>query len=154
MGGPRPVMGQPQQQPPLNAKFNQGVTNAPPQQRPGAQPQPGPRPQVPNYAQRAAPRPPQPEPGVSVPGQPDLTASALAQASPAEQKQMLGERLYPLIQQVHPDDAGKITGMLLEIDNSELLHMLEHGDSLKAKVEEAVAVLQAHHAKSQAIKKE
>ena len=38
--------------------------------------------------------------------------------------------------------AGKITGMLLEIDNSELLHMLEHPQSLKAKVDEAVAVLQ------------
>jgi len=46
--------------------------------------------------------------------------------------------------------AGKITGMLLEIDNSELLHMLEHHASLKAKVDEAVAVLQAHQAKEQA----
>ena len=47
--------------------------------------------------------------------------------------------------------------MLLEIDNSELLHMLEDNESLKAKVEEAVAVLQAHQAKQQAttqIKKE
>jgi polyadenylate-binding protein len=34
--------------------------------------------------------------------------------------------------------------MLLEIDNSELVHMLEHQESLKGKVEEAVAVLQAH----------
>lgn len=30
--------------------------------------------------------------------------------------------------------AGKITGMLLEIDNSDLLHMLEHQESLKSKV--------------------
>ena len=35
--------------------------------------------------------------------------------------------------------------MLLEIDNSELVHMLEHQESLKSKVEEAVAVLQAHN---------
>lgn len=34
---------------------------------------------------------------------------------------------------MYPDLAGKITGMLLEIDNSELLHMLEHHESLKAK---------------------
>ena len=47
---------------------------------------------------------------------------------------MLGERLFPLIQQMHPDLAGKITGMLLEIDNTELLHMLESRESLKAKV--------------------
>ena len=39
--------------------------------------------------------------------------------------------------------------MLLEIDNSELLHMLEHSESLRAKVEEAVAVLQAHQAKEE-----
>ena len=58
----------------------------------------------------------------------------LAAAPPQEQKQMLGERLFPLIQRMYPDLAGKITGMLLEIDNSELLHMLEHHESLKAKV--------------------
>jgi len=60
-----------------------------------------------------------------------------------------GERLYPLIEASHPDLASKITGMLLEIDNSELLHMLESRESLKAKVEEAVAVLQAHQHKVQ-----
>lgn len=71
----------------------------------------------------------------------------LAAAQPADQKQMLGERLFPIIETMNPSAAGKITGMLLEIDNSELLHMLENRESLKAKVEEAVAVLQAHQAK-------
>lgn len=47
---------------------------------------------------------------------------------------VLGERLFPLIQDVHPSLAGKITGMLLEIDNSELLHMLESPESLRSKV--------------------
>jgi len=83
-----------------------------------------------------------------------LTASMLAQAPPQEQKQMLGERLFPLIQQMHQELAGKITGMLLEIDNSELLHMLESQESLKLKVDEAVAVLQAHQAKEGTTKKE
>ena len=69
-----------------------------------------------------------------VQGQEPLTASMLASAAPQDQKQMLGERLFPLIQRMYPDMAGKITGMLLEIDNSELLHMLEHHESLKAKV--------------------
>lgn len=45
-----------------------------------------------------------------------------------------GERLYPLIHALHPKLAGKITGMLLEIDNSELLHMLESSESLHSKV--------------------
>ncbi|XP_072918321.1 embryonic polyadenylate-binding protein-like isoform X2 [Hemitrygon akajei] len=79
-----------------------------------------------------------------------LTASTLAAALPHEQKQILGERLYPLIHSMHPTLAGKITGMLLEIDNSELLHMFESRNSLHSKVEEAVAVLQAHHAKEDA----
>ena len=38
-------------------------------------------------------------------------------------------------------------GMLLEMDNSELLHMLEVPESLKAKVEEAVSVLRDHQLK-------
>ncbi|KAM3967808.1 poly A binding protein [Aphomia sociella] len=98
--------------------------------------------------------PPAPQPAVHIQGQEPLTTTMLAAAPLQEQKQMLGERLFPLIQRMHPDLAGKITGMLLEIDNSELLHMLEHGESLKAKVDEAVAVLQAHQAKQQATKKD
>ena len=71
---------------------------------------------------------------INVPGQEPLTTVMLAAAQPQEQKQMLGERLYPLIHSMHPEWAGKITGMLLEIDNAELLHMLDSRESLKAKV--------------------
>jgi len=85
---------------------------------------------------------------VRVQGQEPLTASMLAAAPEQEQKQMLGERLYPMIQRMYPELAGKVTGMLLEIDNSELVHMLEHNESLKGKVDEAVAVLQAHQGKA------
>ena len=69
-----------------------------------------------------------------VAGQEPLTPAALANATPQEQKQMLGERLFPIIQTMQPVLAGKITGMLLEIDNTELLHMLESRDSLRSKV--------------------
>ena len=142
--------------------------------------QPAPRPQGFKYTATARnPQPPQQ--GVVVPGQVScpspsspgpphptlstqepLTATMLAAAPPQEQKQMLGERLFPLIQRQHADLAGKITGMLLEIDNAELLHMLEDQTSLRGKVrvrlfgaefdfilqvDEAVAVLQAHQVK-------
>nr|XP_057907439.1 embryonic polyadenylate-binding protein-like [Doryrhamphus excisus] len=86
-------------------------------------------------------------------GNEPLTASMLAAAPLADQKQLLGERLYPLIHALHPTLAGKITGMLLEIDNSELLHMLETPECLHSKVDEAIAVLQAHQAKACSPKK-
>lgn len=129
-GGPGPVPGA---QPPRPYKYTSTMRN-PPQPSAVAQQQVQ---QVPTQA-------------VHVHGQEPLTATMLAAAPPQEQKQMLGERLFPLIQQTHPELAGKITGMLLEIDNSELLHMLESRESLRAKVEEAVAVLQAHQAKEAA----
>lgn len=94
--------------------------------------------------QPMAPQPMQP----ASDGPEPLTSSMLAAANPQEQKQMLGERLFPLIQQMASADlAGKITGMLLEIDNSELLHMLDNRELLKSKVDEAVLVLQHHQQK-------
>ncbi|KAG0200268.1 Protein phosphatase PP2A regulatory subunit B [Mortierella sp. GBA30] len=73
-----------------------------------------------------------------------LTAAALAAADPDIQKQMVGEHLYPKVAIRQPDYAGKITGMLLEMDNGELLHLLEDADALDGKVEEAVTVLKTH----------
>ncbi len=35
----------------------------------------------------------------------------LSSADPQQQKQMLGERLYPLVNSLKSDWAGKITGM-------------------------------------------
>lgn len=54
---------------------------------------------------------------------------------------MLGENLYPLVEQLEPDAAAKVTGMLLEMDQTEVLHLLESPEALKAKVAEAMEVL-------------
>ncbi|KAG5238889.1 polyadenylate-binding protein [Salix suchowensis] len=68
-------------------------------------------------------------------------ATALANATPDQQRTMLGENLYPLVEQLEPEAAAKVTGMLLEMDQTEVLHLLESPEALKAKVNEAMEVL-------------
>ena len=85
--------------------------------------------------------------GTSVP--PDTVKptadSLLVEHSEPQQKQMLGERLFPVVQKSHPKLAPKITGMLLEMDDSELLRLLEeNSEALALKVEEAVKALEDH----------
>ncbi|KAM7192491.1 polyadenylate-binding protein [Naviculisporaceae sp. PSN 640] len=75
-----------------------------------------------------------------------LSSVAMLQAqlstieNPAGQKQVIGEHLFPKIQAIQPDLAGKITGMLLEMDNNELINLFEDDAALNAKVSEAMAV--------------
>jgi len=66
--------------------------------------------------------------------------SVLNSAPPGQQKQMLGEALYPKIAEMQPELAGKITGMLLEMDNSELINLTSDESALRAKVDEAMSV--------------
>ncbi|KAI0807560.1 hypothetical protein C8Q74DRAFT_1228058 [Fomes fomentarius] len=118
---------------------------APPQGAPANRPPPagqppaarGPAPANRNQPPRPG-APPAGTPGAEVP---TITATALANASPMEQKQMLGEVIYMKIAPSQPELAGKITGMLLEMDNTELLHLLETPDAMNGKVNEALAVL-------------
>ncbi|KAI4367603.1 hypothetical protein MLD38_023323 [Melastoma candidum] len=70
-------------------------------------------------------------------------ASALANATPDQQRMMLGENLYPLVEQLEHESAAKVTGMLLEMDQPEVLHLLESPEALKAKVAEAMEVLRS-----------
>lgn len=82
-----------------------------------------------------------------VPQQPPQTpvgavnASVLANAAPAVQKQMIGEKLHQAIAKTNPEMAGKVTGMMLEMDNSELLMLLETPEMMRRKVDEALQVL-------------
>jgi len=72
-----------------------------------------------------------------------LTIKALAAAPQGQQKQIIGERLFPLIHARESSKAGKITGMLLEMDNGELIHLLESEQARNDKIDEALAVLAA-----------
>merc|ERR1719436_535726 len=101
----------------------------------------GARPMGPGGAPLPQQAPPQPQGAAAAgPGAP-LTAAALAAAPPGVQKQMLGEKLFPAISKYQPELAGKITGMMFEMDNSELLILLESEQQLKTKVDEAMRVL-------------
>ncbi|KAJ3850408.1 polyadenylate binding protein [Lentinula lateritia] len=86
----------------------------------------------------------------NVPGQapvpeiPPFNTAVLANSSPMDQKQMLGEQIYMRIAGTQPELAGKITGMLLEMDNTELLQLLESQEAMNNKVQEALVVLQEY----------
>lgn len=145
-GGPPPAMG------PANGAPRAPVPQpgAPPQARPQVVPQGVPQPAQPGRAQPQQPanykinpqtrNAPGPTPPVMSEG-PMLTPQGLANASPMEQKQMLGEVIYMKIAASHPELAGKITGMLLEMENGELMQLIESPDAMNAKVSEALNVL-------------
>lgn len=62
---------------------------------------------------------------------------------------MLRENLYPLVEQLEPESAAKVTGMLLKMNQTEVLHLLGSPDAHKAKVAEemdALTVAQQHQA--------
>lgn len=70
-----------------------------------------------------------------------LALQDLAKVAPDVRKQMIGERLFPLVSSQQPALAGKITGMLLEMEDGELIHLLESQTALAEKITEALNVL-------------
>jgi len=77
---------------------------------------------------------------------PATNLTMLASLPADEQKHVLGEKLFPLVHKMHPNLAAKITGMLLELDTSDVLSYLESPDQLAKKVQEAEKVLKEHNA--------
>jgi len=70
--------------------------------------------------------------------------SRLSKMNPEQQKNYLGEKLYARITELEPDNAAKITGMLLEMDNAEIVNLLDSPPLLSNKVQEALQVLREH----------
>ena len=59
-------------------------------------------------------------------------------------RNILGEKLHRRIMQKYPDQAGKVTGMLLEMDNAEVAGLLDASDLLMQKADEAVKLLETY----------
>lgn len=59
---------------------------------------------------------------------------------PAHQQQ-LGERLYPKVQALYPNNAPKITGMLLDLPATQILMLLASEESLRQKANEALEII-------------
>jgi len=72
-----------------------------------------------------------------------LTRRAIDDYPQDQQKLIIGEALYPLIEKKQSERAGKITGMLLDAgwDIDELYSLLENEEKLNMKIHEAVTVL-------------
>lgn len=79
-----------------------------------------------------------------------LSPAYLAQLSLSQQKQLLGEKLYPLVvSKSGESSAPKITGMLLDMEVSDILHLLEDASALDSKIDEALLVLKEHQGEVQ-----
>lgn len=57
------------------------------------------------------------------------------------QQQHLGERLFPKVQTLHPNNAQRITGMLLELPPTQLLVLLASEETLRQKANEAMDII-------------
>lgn len=61
-----------------------------------------------------------------------------------KRKLLFGERLFPLVAEKQPELAPKITGMLLEMEDAEILELLGNPEALDLKIKEALTVLDEH----------
>ena len=93
-------------------------------------------------------------PGQAEPEESNLAAK-LAGMSEEDQKQHLGELLFPRIEgmlaqrftsQNASKIASKVTGMFLEMDTAGLLYLLDTDQECSVKIDEALDVLRLHNA--------
>jgi polyadenylate-binding protein len=84
------------------------------------------------------------QPVVQAQEQDVLSPAYLAQLNPQQQKQILGEKLFYLVTNKNQEHAPKITGMLLDMEVSDILHLLEDPAALELKITEAITVLKEH----------
>jgi hypothetical protein len=69
--------------------------------------------------------------------------------SEADQKQILGNNIYPFVEQYYPAEAGKITGMLLQKSVIEIIAYCANKDLFVQTLQTAHAFLQQAAAAAQ-----
>ncbi|PRT52539.1 Polyadenylate-binding protein, cytoplasmic and nuclear [Wickerhamiella sorbophila] len=81
-------------------------------------------------------------------GKPESLATVVAAVPEEAKKQVIGEALYPkILQNKSINDAelaGKITGMLLDMDNDELIELVDREDLLQEQVQEALSAYNSY----------
>eukprot|EP00931_Biecheleriopsis_adriatica_P101034 TRINITY_DN7625_c0_g1_i2.p1 TRINITY_DN7625_c0_g1~~TRINITY_DN7625_c0_g1_i2.p1 ORF type:complete len:580 (-),score=163.38 TRINITY_DN7625_c0_g1_i2:106-1845(-) len=82
-----------------------------------------------------------PRPGMPMPGFPGFPGVAMPGPPQVSTKQAIGERLYPKVHKLQPQQAGKLTGMILEMSEKDLQRLLDDDSLLEKKVTEAMEVL-------------
>ncbi|KAL7102218.1 hypothetical protein ACP275_08G105300 [Erythranthe tilingii] len=65
--------------------------------------------------------------------------------TPRGLRKFLGGILYPHVRALEPLHAPKVTGMILQLENTMIMNLLEVPDALTAKVAEAIEILTRHH---------
>lgn len=95
------------------------------------------------------PVPPQMPPIVPLVLDPELFAAVPLD----QQKRVLGEALFSAVHLLAPKVEAKVTGMLLELGNEEIIEILRDPPALRAKVQEAVRALDEHNKRQQQQKK-
>ena len=100
---------------------------------------PGPMMQMPMYM----PQYPQ-----MVPPQEKATAQPQPQMNLPNDKELLGELLYNLVEKKNPEMASKITGMLLEMDVDQIHNIIKDTNQLNKWIDEAIKVIFIHFCKN------
>lgn len=139
-GGPRPQMAVGQQQQQQGGRYR-------------GQPPAGGYPHPHGVQQHALP--PQQVQQQQAPRKPTQTPQAPASKAPGNildilaglpddksKKQQLGNMLFPLVSKQQPELASKLTGMMLEMDNGEIINLIESQDALNDKITEGIKVLE------------
>ncbi|CAF1022589.1 unnamed protein product [Adineta steineri] len=74
-----------------------------------------------------------------------LSANLASLSTIEEQKEFLGNKLFPLVLQrvKEPDLTSKVTGALLELDNDEICRLMESNDMLNARIDEVATEIKS-----------